>query len=83
MPDNLSPEEHDRLVAYVASNKRFQGEWMTCKKCGAKEKSSKHKLTNWSYIQVDNGGFYVCNGCYSQKTITELLRDHLKRSENG
>lgn len=83
MPDNLSPDEHDQLVKIVAAMQHFKGQWMTCKKCGAKEKSHLDKMSNWSFIQVDNGGFYVCNGCYNQETLQELLRDHLKQSENG
>lgn len=83
MPKETFPMNNPNAVLRGLYNKRFQGEWMTCKKCGAKEKSHKNKQSNWTFIQVDNGGFYVCNNCYSQETLQELLRDHLKRLENG
>lgn len=83
MPDGVAPEFSTSELDAKGVKLRFQGEWMTCKKCGAKEKSHKDKLSNWTFVGVDDGGFYVCNRCYKTDVVQELLRDYLTTSENG
>lgn len=39
---------------------RFQGEMMTCIMCGKQQKSDPKVESDWTCIEVDSVGYYVC-----------------------
>lgn len=41
----------------------FKGELMTCAICGKKQKSDREVGSNWTYIRLNDSGFYVCPDC--------------------
>lgn len=54
--------------------KLFQGETMTCIRCGRVEKSDPHIESNWTAIQLESKIFYVCPVCFGNfKTTSQIF----------
>lgn len=48
----------------VTKSKYFQGEMMICAICGVREKSNPHVSSQWTVIEMDGHGVYVCPECF-------------------
>lgn len=64
----------------------FDGQVMTCKNCGRKERSSPYKSSDWNHIEIEGVGFYICPQCWTlgkpSPTFLQWLADHF-HSEPG
>lgn len=62
------------VIGNVPPKKRmFTGEPMTCCMCGKTQQSDPKIESNWTYIEVDGVGYYVCPDelPLNQKTATK------------
>lgn len=76
MPKGVPPKLKQDVGDMYDPSTRFQGEWMHCKGCGRKEKSSPKKESNWTYVQVDDSGFYICPFCFKNGLLQPLIMAH-------
>jgi len=75
MPDGKPPKLYAEIGENPTNTPRFQGEWMRCKGCGIAQKSNKNQESNWTFIQIDDTGFYVCPKCFGNGRFKDHIRD--------
>lgn len=83
MPEGVPPKLDGNKRDGYDPTKRFMGEMMNCEGCKKREKSSKKRESNWTYIQFDEHEFYLCPKCFDKGEHIAILQRITHSRKNG